>query len=92
MFDRTAARRTSSRHSRAIRREAVTGAELGDEAFVTTVTQPGFPRPLRIYVVAWRHDNAVAVLTVNGVEGRVSEEEALALARKQQARIAAAAA
>ena len=54
--------------------------------------QPGFPRPLRVYVVAWRQDNAVGVLTVNGLEGRVSEEAVLALARKQQARIAAAAA
>jgi hypothetical protein len=67
-------------------------AELGDEAFVTTVKQPGFPQPLRVYVVAWRQDNAVGVLTVNGVEGRVSREAVLDLARKQQARIAAAAA
>ena len=50
----------------------LTRVELGDEAFMTTVTQPGFPKPLRVYVVAWRHDNAVAVVTVNGVEGQVT--------------------
>lgn len=67
-----------------------TKIDLGDEGVLTTTVQAAFPRPLRIYVVAWRHGNAVAVVTVNGFKG-VSEQEALALARKQEARIAAAA-
>lgn len=65
--------------------------DLGDKGVLTTAVQPAFPRPLRIYVVAWRHDNAVAVVTVQGFRG-VSEQATLALARTQEQRIEAAAA
>lgn len=70
---------------------AVEPLELGDEGFLTSIQQPGFPKPLRVYVVAWRHDNAVGVVTVNGFEGSVSESVALELARNQEARIERAA-
>jgi len=64
--------------------------DLGDEGVLATAVQPAFPSPLRIYVVAWRQDNAVSVVTVHGFRG-VSSQETLALARKQEARIEAAA-
>jgi hypothetical protein len=64
--------------------------DLGDEGLLTTAVQPAFPSPLRIYVVAWRHGNAVSVVTVHGFRG-VSGQKTLALARKQEARIEAAA-
>jgi hypothetical protein len=41
--------------------------------------------------VAWRSDNVLGRVTANGFEGRLREADALDLARKQQARIAAAA-
>ena len=63
---------------------------LGDEAVVVTKAQQAFPRPLVTYVVSWRSDNVVAAVTANGFKGRVSERDALRLARLQQARIAAA--
>jgi hypothetical protein len=79
--------------------DAIAGAEqvqpsdhaLGDEAIVVAKTQAGFPRRLATYVVAWRSDNVLGRVTANGFEGRLREADALDLARKQQARIAAAA-
>jgi hypothetical protein len=62
---------------------------LGEEAVVVTRTQQAFPRPLVTYVVSWRSDNVVAAITANGFQGRMSERDALRLARLQQARIAA---
>ena len=64
--------------------------DLGDEAVVVSTTQAGFPRPLRTFVVYWRSANVVGAITTNGFQGRVSEKDALRLARRQQARIAAA--
>ena len=63
---------------------------IGDEAVVVSTTQAGFPRPLRTFVVYWRTANVVGAITANGFQGRVSEKDALRLARRQQARIAAA--
>ena len=63
---------------------------LGDDAVVVSTTQAGFPRPLRTFVVYWRSANVVGAITANGFQGRVSEKDALRLARLQQARIAAA--
>lgn len=63
---------------------------IGDEALVVSMTQAGFPRPLRTFVVVWRSANVVAAVTVNGFQGRVAVADALRLARRQQARIAAA--
>ena len=63
---------------------------LGDETVVVSTTQAGFPRPLRTFVVYWRSANVVGAITANGFQGRLSEKDALRLARRQQARIAAA--
>ncbi len=59
-------------------------------AVVVSTTQAGFPRALRTFVVYWRSANVVGAITANGFQGRVSEKDALRLARLQQARIAAA--
>ncbi len=64
---------------------------IGDETLLTSTTQPGFPRPLRIVTVTWRTGNVVASVTVNGFQGRVREQGAFRLARLQQVRIVAAA-
>ncbi len=65
--------------------------DLGDEAVVVSISQAGFPRPLRTFVVSWRSANVVATITANGFQGRVRVADVLRLARLQQARIAAAA-
>ena len=62
----------------------VTG--LGPDAVGVTFTQPG-GRTLRFFRIAWRSQNATASITVEGFDGEVSQEDALALARKQQKRI-----
>jgi hypothetical protein len=64
---------------------------LGDESFAATIVQPGLGEGVRHYQVFWRDDNVTAFLTANGFEGRVTLEEVLELARKQEARIAQAA-
>lgn len=60
---------------------------LGDESFAATLLD-GAVRHYRVY---WRQDNVMAFLNVNGFEGRLALEEVLELARKQEARLAAAA-
>lgn len=63
---------------------------LGDEAVAFTFVQPGAVN-VRNYSILWRQDNAAAELDLNGFEGKLTLPEALALARKQQARLLAAA-
>jgi hypothetical protein len=63
---------------------------LGEEAVGVTYTQPGATRAVRFYRLAWRRANATASLTVNGFDGWLSLRDALALARKQDARLATA--
>ena len=60
---------------------------LGDESFAATVRQAG----LRRYEVFWREHNAAASLKVEEFEGRMALADVLALARKQERRIADAA-
>lgn len=64
--------------------------ELGDDAFVATGTQGAGRFAVRFYLVVWRDENAAASILANGFEGRFTAEDALGLARKQQARIEAA--
>jgi hypothetical protein len=60
---------------------------LGDESFAATVRQAG----LRRYEVFWREHNAAASLKVEEFEGKMALADVLALARKQERRIADAA-
>jgi hypothetical protein len=58
---------------------------VGDETVGTSLEQAG----VFYYTIAWRFENVTASVLVQGFE--LSEDDALALARKQQQRIAAAA-
>jgi hypothetical protein len=64
---------------------------LGDESFAATVVEPGLGEGVRHYRVYWRDDNVTAFVNVNGFEGRLTLEEVLELARKQEGRISTAA-
>jgi len=64
--------------------------DLGDESFVATGTQGSGRFAVRSYLVGWRHENAAATVLANGFEGKFTREQAIELARKQQARLAAA--
>ena len=46
---------------------------------------------MRFFDIAWREANATAELEVNGFEGRLELEQAIALAKKQRARMRTAA-
>jgi hypothetical protein len=61
---------------------------LGDESFAATHVEPGLGKGVRYYQVYWRDSNVTASLALNGFEGRFPLADALALARKQEKRIA----
>ncbi len=61
---------------------------IGAAALGVTFLQAG-AKPVRFFTIAWRDRNATASVTVEGFGGRVTLAEAVALARKQEARIAA---
>ncbi|MGZ8688375.1 MAG: hypothetical protein ACXWZP_08095 [Gaiellaceae bacterium] len=71
-------------------RVAMTGAPLGQEArtYTTNVLSQGVH--VTFFVVLWRHGAVKATLLVGGPRGTLKAAEAVRLARKQQARIAAA--
>ncbi len=62
--------------------------DLGDEASAVTYNQGLAPNAVRYYVIAWRRENVTASLNVNGF--KLTREQALALAEKQDRRIRAA--
>lgn len=64
---------------------------LGDESFAASLVQGGGTSGVRFYQVFWREANVTASLSLNGFEGRITLAETLALARKQERRISAAA-
>lgn len=57
--------------------------DLGERAIVSTLTQGD----VRFFLVMWRDANAVAAINVNGFDGKLTREQTLELARKQQARM-----
>ena len=61
---------------------------IGDEGWALTVV-PGSPASARTYTVAWRDGRITASVTTVGL-GRLRLSDALALARKQEDRIAGA--
>jgi hypothetical protein len=68
----------------------VTVKKLGDEAVAAT-TATGGSFGVRNYVIAWRRANATAEIEANGFARRFTLAGALALARRQDARLRAAA-
>jgi hypothetical protein len=63
---------------------------LGDESTAVTYRQGLPPNAVRYYVIAWRDGSVTGSVNVNGFEGRLTWEQALDLARKQEKRISAA--
>jgi hypothetical protein len=59
---------------------------IGDGAAAVTFVQPGV-QPVRYITVAWRLDNVTASILVSGFDGELAAADALALARKQHARL-----
>jgi hypothetical protein len=56
---------------------------LGAEAVGITFRE----NRVRFFRIAWRQENATALLFVNGFDGRLQLDDVLALARKQQRRL-----
>ncbi len=57
--------------------------DLGERAIIGTLTQGD----VRFFLVMWRDENAVAAVNANGFDGKLTREQTLELARKQQARM-----
>ena len=66
---------------------AVAQPHLGDDAVASMLRQGG----VVFFTIGWRYENVTASVSVNGFAGRLSLADAVALARKQQQRIEAAA-
>ena len=62
---------------------------FADEGAAMSLTQGTGPRAVRFYTVVWRTDNATASMAVSGFANGLSFEEAIALARAQDRRVAA---
>jgi hypothetical protein len=60
--------------------------EVGEGRVATTQRQAGTPA-VRFYTITWRQGNVAASLSVNGFDGKVTFDQALELAYKQQRRI-----
>lgn len=59
---------------------------LAQDSRGVTFTEVG-GRTLRFYRIAWRDRNATASITVEGFDGDVTQDQAIALAKKQEAHI-----
>ena len=70
--------------------EELRAPRLGDETNAVRLTQGGATGVV-FFTVTWREENALAAIAVNGFRGKVTLAEAVALARKQQRRLARAA-
>jgi hypothetical protein len=82
-------RQTASR-SRG-RAQVVAAPRVGAATVAQTVMQATGGQNNRFYSLAWRDGEVTGFVSIQGVEGRVSMEGAVALARTQQRRIRAAA-
>jgi hypothetical protein len=63
---------------------------IGRESIVLRQRQPGTPRDVVFITIAWRDRNATASVLVEGFEGRITPDDALRIARRQERRIEAA--
>ncbi len=62
-------------------------SKLGDDAAGITSVQPG-ALAVRSVTIVWRERNAVASVTANGFEGKLSPDDVLRLARAQERKLA----
>ena len=58
-------------------------SELGQETIAVTFIEAG-GRPIRFYEIAWRERNATGSVTVEGFDGSITKDQAVALATKQE--------
>lgn len=70
--------------------ELVEVAKVGEESRAMTILQESQLADVRFYAIVWRRENVTASVLVQGFEGRIELTDALALARKQDGRIARA--
>jgi hypothetical protein len=61
---------------------------IGAASHVLIQRQPGAARPVLFFTIAWRVRNVTASVLVQGFEGKIELGDALALARRQERRIA----
>ena len=66
----------------------VRAPKIGDESVATAIFQRGSPS-VAFFTIGWRYENVTASISVNGFATRTTIADAVALARKQQRRIAA---
>lgn len=66
----------------------VDSPKLGDEAFAMAHVQGSGPSKVQSFHIAWRDDNVVASVQINGFGGKVTLADAVTLAQKQARRIA----
>jgi hypothetical protein len=70
--------------------ERLDAPDIGDDALAMTNVQAAL-EDVRFYNIVWRESNVTASIIVQGFEGKVSFDDAVALAPRQQKRIEAAA-
>ena len=61
--------------------------KLGEEAHAVSFRQGLKPTAVRHYAIAWRQGNVTGYVLVNGFDGRLTLEDGVNLARKQEKRI-----
>jgi hypothetical protein len=66
------------------------GPRLGEESYAVTFRQGAPPTAVRHYAIAWREGNVTGYVFANGFDGRMTLAHVVALARKQEQRIARA--
>jgi len=64
--------------------------DLGDEAQAVTFRQGIRPNAVRYFLVAWRTGPVTASINLNGYDGKLTWDQTLEIARKQERRIRAA--
>jgi hypothetical protein len=67
-----------------LRGRRLAAPKLGEAAVASTQLQAG---GIRFYTIAWRDRNTTASVTVDGFDGKVTLDDALALARLQERRL-----
>ena len=63
---------------------------VGEDSAAITLRQRGGQVSVRYFTIAWRRADVTASISVNGFEGKLVVADAMALARKQDRRLAEA--
>ena len=79
-----------ARRLRAGGADDVEAEAVGEEAFAFRQREEAV-NPVELFTIAWREANVVASITISGFAGKVTVDDALELARKQERRVADAA-